>query len=110
VAKTISPKGYITLTYQFFRDGKRWVGVCKELGTSTFSRSITEAEKQLSEAVCLHLNTLEDVGERERFFRENNIKLYTIKPKNTVFKIKITGPEPIYTRPHIQQLPALNLC
>jgi predicted RNase H-like HicB family nuclease len=103
-------KGYIALTYQFYKDGRRWVGVCKELGTSTFSRSLPEVEKQLEEAVCLHLNTLEDVGERERFFQENNIKLYSVKPKNPTFKIQITGPEPMYLRPHIQQLPVLNLC
>lgn len=103
-------QGYITLTYQFHKDGRRWVGVCKELGTSTFSRSIPEVEKQLTEAVCLQLNTLEDVGERERFFRENNIKLYPVKPKNPTFTIRVTGPEPVYSRPHIQKLPALNLC
>lgn len=73
--------GYIILTFSFHKEGNRWVGRCNELTTSAFGRSLPEAEERLKELVELHLNTLEDVGERERFFRENGIKFYTHKPK-----------------------------
>lgn len=72
-------KGYITLTFEFYKEGKKWVSTCVELGTSTFGRSILDAERKLDEAVMLHLNTLEEVGERERFFKEHNIAFQSSK-------------------------------
>lgn len=102
--------GYITLTYQFFKEGRRWVGVCEELGTSTFSRSLDAVEKELTEAVCLHLSTLEDVGERERFFKERNIVVHEVKPKQERITIPFTGRDDIYFRPHIQSLPVPSRC
>ncbi|MCK4795014.1 MAG: hypothetical protein KAV87_65400 [Desulfobacteraceae bacterium] len=80
---------YIVVTFLFYKEGNRWVGQCKELGTSTFGRSIQEAFERLNEAVGLHLNTLEQVGERERFFRDHNITLYPHKPKEEEIRIPI---------------------
>jgi predicted RNase H-like HicB family nuclease len=94
-------KGYIVLTYEFHREGKRWVAYCKELGTSTFARSLTEAEHKLDEAISLHLNTLEDVGERERFFKEHNIQFHHTRPRKDV-KISVSANRDIFVRPHIQ--------
>ena len=97
---------YIALTFQFQKEGRRWVGVCQELGTSTYSRSLPETEKHLLEAVCLHLNTLEDVGERERFFKENSIKTYAVKPTHETIRVAFSGGGNTYIRPHIQSLAA----
>ncbi len=69
----IRKSGYIVVTFKFRREGKKWTAFCEELGTSTFGRSILEAHKKLKEAVSLHLGTLEEVGERERFFKEHNL-------------------------------------
>jgi predicted RNase H-like HicB family nuclease len=77
-------KGYIFLTFEFRQEGRRWTAHCKELGTATFGRSVTEAEARLKEAVALHLNTLDDVGETEHFFKEHNIKFHFTKPKHDV--------------------------
>jgi hypothetical protein len=103
-------RGYITLTYQFFKEGRRWVGVCDELGTSTFSRSLDKVEKELTEAVNLHLNTLEDVGECARFFREHNIIVHEVKPKPAIIEIPYSGRDDVYFRPHIQPLPMHSRC
>jgi len=103
-------KGYVALTFEFHKEGRRWVGVCQELGTSTYSRSLPEVEKQLSQAVCLHLNTLEDVGERERFFKEHNIKLYAVKPRNETITLPLVERANFYIRPHLQKLPTPSLC
>jgi predicted RNase H-like HicB family nuclease len=73
--------GYIRLTYEFYKENNKWVAICNELGTSTFGRSILDAERKLDEAVMLHLDTLEEVGERERFFQEHNISLLRTKAK-----------------------------
>ncbi|OGU72340.1 MAG: hypothetical protein A2V93_01625 [Ignavibacteria bacterium RBG_16_34_14] len=67
---------FIILTMIFSKEDDQWVGLCEELGVSQFGDSYEEAKEHLNEAVLLHLNTLEDLGESERFFKENNIKVY----------------------------------
>ncbi len=76
--------GYVRLTCKYHKEGRRWVAFCEELGTSTFGRTLDEAERRLEEAITLHLNTLEDVGERERFFSENNIVFHRTRPTGAV--------------------------
>jgi predicted RNase H-like HicB family nuclease len=80
--------GYVILTCKYHKEDRNWVGVCEELGTSTFGRTLDEVGKRLKEAIALHLNALEDVGEDERFFKENNIKFYKQKPSVTSVNIK----------------------
>lgn len=85
----MKPNAYVIVTFLFYKEGNRWVGQCKELGTSTFGRSIQEALEKLYEAVGLHLNTLEQVGECERFFRDHNITLHSRKPQEKEIRIPI---------------------
>ncbi len=97
--------GYIEVTFIFHKEGKKWVADCKELGTSTFGRSLTDAQNKLEEAVLLHLNTLEKLNERQRFFKENNIVFHWHKPK--VKTIRVTAPvsRTTFVQPHIQSVP-----
>lgn len=81
---------YIVVTLKFKKEKNKWTAYCEELGTATFAHSLKEARKRLEEAVILHLNTLEEVGERERFFKKHNITLYPNKPRKN--EISITGP------------------
>lgn len=74
---------FIILTLIFSKENEQWVGICEELGVSQFGDSYEETKKDLCEAVLLHLNTLEDLGERERFFKENNIKVYNTNEEIT---------------------------
>ena len=62
--------GYVTLTFSFEQEGSDWVGLCLELGTSTFSDTLEECQVELQELVADHLEVLEETGERERFFEE----------------------------------------
>ena len=96
-------KGYIILTLEFKREGRRWLASCKELGTATFGRSLKEAEEKLKEACFLHVSTLEDVGERERFFRENNITFHHIRPKSGLH-VRVPVNSRTYFRPVIQNV------
>ena len=80
----MNAQGYVVLTLKFQKQGRRWTALCEELGTATFGRSLPEADQRLKEAIFLHLNTLEDVGERERFFKENNIEIHRVKPKDDI--------------------------
>lgn len=101
-------EGYVVLTYKFQKEGRRWLARCEELGTAVFGRSLPEAERLLDEAIWLHLNTLEDIGERERFFEENNIPLHNVKPKHDV-TVCIPLRQDVFIHPHVQRIPALSL-
>ena len=79
-------KGYVILTCKFHKEDNQWVGICQELGTSDFGSTLDEARDRLAEAITLHLNALEDAGEREQFIKENNIQFYIHKPS----KIKVS--------------------
>jgi predicted RNase H-like HicB family nuclease len=100
----MATSGYVVLTYKFRKLERRWTAYCEELGTATFGRSLPEAEKRLEEAVTLHLNTLEDVGERARFFKENNVQFHEGKPKNNItvcFPLR----QEVFVRPQIHEIP-----
>ena len=98
---------YIILTFKFRREGKRWTAYCEELGTATFGRSLSDAEKKLEEAVSLHLDTLEDVGERERFLTENNITVHPTRPTREISLC--TSPDTdVFIRPYIQAIQELT--
>jgi predicted RNase H-like HicB family nuclease len=87
----MSTQSYICLTVIFEKqDDERWTATCRELGTATFGDSLQDAQNKIEEAICLHLNTLEDVGEREQFFKENNITLLELekRPKS----VRINAP------------------
>ena len=101
-------EGYVVLTYKFNREGKRYTAYCEELGKATFGRSLKEAEARLEEAVGLHLNTLEELGERDRFFRENNIKFLKTKPRSVNLNVPTTGH--FFIHPSVQRIPALGKC
>ncbi|MFB0509920.1 MAG: hypothetical protein ACETVX_05440 [bacterium] len=97
--------GYILVTFKFYKEGKKWVALCEELGTSTFGSNLIEAKERLIEAVLCHLNTLEDVGERKRFLEENGIKFYTRKPQEKEIEICAPLDDDIFVQPHLQQVP-----
>ena len=98
---------YIILTLEFHKEGKKWAAYCKELGTATFSYTLNDAEEKLKEAISLHLNTLEDVGEREKFFKKHNIKYHSHKPPaNVTITASIT--DDIFVKPYAQIVPQLS--
>jgi hypothetical protein len=72
-----APQGFVVLTLRFRSERGRWTGECLELGTATYGRTLKQVHDELIELVTLHLNSLEEVGEREHFFRTHNIHCYT---------------------------------
>jgi len=101
--------GYIIVTLKFVKEGRRWVAHCIELGTSTFGSSIQQATERIQEAVILHLNTLEDVGECERFLEERNVKFYLRKPKHEEIDFKSPLDPLAYFKPFVSPVHA-ELC
>ncbi len=95
--------GYVVLTLKFHKVDRRWTAYCEELGTATFGRSLSEAEKRLKEMVLLHLNTLEEVGECDRFFKEHGIQLHHTKPKKDI-KVSLPLETSVFVKPYIQPI------
>ena len=77
------------------------MALCEELGTSTYAPTLREAEKRIKEAIACHLNTLEEVGERARFFAENNIKMVHIKPTEVQTKFYCPKDKNTFATPYI---------
>jgi len=102
----LNTSGYVVLTYRFDKEGRRYNAYCEELGTATFGRSLNEAKARLQEAILLHLNTLEDLGEREKFFHENNIKFLKSRPRTVNMRIPTKGD--FFIQASIQRIPALS--
>jgi predicted RNase H-like HicB family nuclease len=101
MGEQILRQGYLILTYEFHKEKKTWVGICQELGTSTFGRSLPEVEDKLNEAVDLQVETLIDIGEIEQFLKERKIQVIGLKPSKDT-KFNISAGESAYTKPHIQ--------
>jgi hypothetical protein len=104
----VGESGYVILTLEFRNIGRRWTAYCKELGTATFGRSLPEADKRIKEAVLLHLNTLENVGERKRFFREHNIEFHPDRPRGNI-TVRVSPRRSTFIEPHVQRLPKVGV-
>lgn len=99
---TLRPLGYVVLTLKFRKQGAKWTARCVELGTATFARTLEEADERIKEAVTLHLNTLEDVGERGRFFKEHRISYLLHRPRT--IRLPATSDERTYYQAYIPRV------
>jgi predicted RNase H-like HicB family nuclease len=79
--KEQNAESYIIVTFIFKKEDEVWTAECKELGTATFGDTLDEAQDDLIEAVVTHLNTLEDVGECERFLKERHVAIHPKRPE-----------------------------
>lgn len=70
-ASTPAVEGFAILTLIFRNEGKgTWTGECRELGTATDGSDLDQVHAELVDLAILHLNALEQTGERERFFEK----------------------------------------
>lgn len=98
----VKKAGYLLLTVEFKNIGRRWTARCIELGTSTFGRSLNEAKKRIEEAILLHLHTLEEVNELERFLEEHGIKFYAKRPAWKEVSISVPLDRGTFIKPYLQ--------
>ena len=68
----------VGLTMRYEREDDLWVGVCEELGTSTYDADLETVMHELGELVLHELNTLEADGERENMFGRCGIELLSV--------------------------------
>jgi predicted RNase H-like HicB family nuclease len=73
----------IYLTHVIYEDEDMYTAICPELDIASCGESIEEADKSLTEAIGLYLNSCEELGWLENIFRERNITVYIkeIKPQ-----------------------------
>ena len=64
----MSVSGVIVLTTLVEPEGDTYVSWCEELGTASCGDTVEEAFANILEAVGVHLNGLEEVGETKRVF------------------------------------------
>lgn len=72
-------QGVVILTSAVEEEGDQFVSFCTELGTTSCGDSIQEALDNLQEAIWVHLNALEETGERERVFQERGIHVLEVR-------------------------------
>ena len=96
--------GYIELTIKLQQDPEQgvWDAVCLELGTATFGDTIEQATQEIGEMITLHLNGLEVVGERRRFFREHGIRFHRVKPTRQSKQVRVPFEDDVFVKPVIQ--------
>ncbi len=66
----------ILLSLQFKQEGGKWLAECLELGTATYAETLEEAQRELLEAVSLHLNQVEQMGIIDEFLREHGVRRF----------------------------------
>ena len=68
--------GTILLTEVIEPEDDQFVAFCPELGTATCGDTVSEALSNLQEAIEVHLNGLEEIGDRQRVFEERGIEIF----------------------------------
>ncbi len=68
---------YIVLFLQFYPEEGQWIGDCEALGVMSCGETLDEAKRSLNSLIDITLDSWEDDGERERLFRERNIRVYS---------------------------------
>lgn len=99
-----APHGYILVKVEIQAEDGQFTAYCPELGTASCGDTFEEAAENIKEALCVHLNTLEELGERRNFFKEHNIHLYRKEPTQEAKKRLISIRPGVYTT--MQALPA----
>ncbi len=93
-------KGFVILTLAFHQEGKTWLGECLELGTATYGRTLKQVHAELVELVELHLEVIEKSGEREHFFKTQDIKFYSDEQLPAEVEQKLPLDDGYFFQPH----------
>ena len=76
--------GYLLLLFRVSEEDGQFVGLCEELGVSSCGDTLADALAATFEAAILYLNTLEQLGDRERVFKEKKLHLSSLVPTKDV--------------------------
>ena len=102
----VESEGYVILTEVIEEEDGQFAAHCLELGTATCGDTIEEALANLREAIVVHLNALEEVGTRDKVFRERNIVVRPLSTTDVEWPIPISEAVDKIIRPIRQPIPA----
>ena len=71
------------------KEKKGYSAYCPELDICSQGETIEKANNNLKEAVILYLETLEELGTKEKIFKERKITLYSIKSKKQKIPVEL---------------------
>ena len=71
----LDPPVLIALRMTYTYEDAVWVGVCEELGTSTYGDDLDQVSHELRELVLFELNAVEADGERANVFASGGIEV-----------------------------------
>ncbi len=71
-------QGYISLSIEFAYEDDQWIAICPELGLAMQDDHLAQCQKDLEEAIDLFLQSLDEEGDRDEFFKEHGIVLHRI--------------------------------
>ena len=74
------PDYVVLVAFEYTQEEGKWVGVCRELGTSTFADTLSELQSELRDAVALQLNEVERLGFVPDYLRDNHVTYIPIGP------------------------------
>lgn len=96
-------QGYVVLTGVVEPEDHLFVSYCPELGVSSCGDNAEEALDNLGEAITVHLEALEEIGELERVFLENHLKVIAAPAPNE--SVSVLVPPGKTFRAYTQQVP-----
>lgn len=97
------PTLYAQLTIAIWPEGDQWVSRCLEFDVASSGPDPDTAALEAADAVCSYVNTLEELGERDRVFAERSIAVYAMPP--ATWRPSDVPPE-IASRDRLQVRPA----
>ena len=71
---------FVPLSIAIWHEEGKWLSECIELGIGSFGDNPDDAAEEAMDAVTSYLNTLEELGERDRVFAEKSILTYMAIP------------------------------
>jgi len=71
-----STKKYIIIRHVIKKEGAGYSACCPELDVCSQGKNVEEANENLKEAVTLYLETMDELGQREKIFKKKNIVLH----------------------------------
>jgi len=96
-------EGYVVFRFLVEKEDDEFISHCEQLGIVSCGSTIDEALSNLKDAVEVYLNTIEELGERRRVFREKGIRIQRkTKPSEQVARVSVR-PDTVFT-PYIHYL------
>ncbi len=92
-----NPVGYVVLRFRIYEDPETglYQGECLDLDAASFGESVEEALDATMEATALYLETIDDLGERDRIFKERGIEIVTKEPSDDTTLEVVSHPSEI---------------